>query len=94
MIRHGTNGLSPPLYLLSLKPSDIAPYPPFVPDHFVLERTHMPTIIVQTGELDRVPEGATLVERIIPSELHSEHYLQQLVERLGWALADADTAPS
>jgi hypothetical protein len=52
----------------------------------------MPTIIVQTGELDRVPEGATLVERIIPSELHSDHYLQQLVERLGWALADADRA--
>ena len=48
----------------------------------------MPTIIVQTGELDRVPEGATLVERVIPSELHSEHYLQQLVERLGWALVD------
>src|SRR5437773_1816530 len=43
----------------------------------------MPTIIVQTGELDRVPEGATLVERVIPAELHSEHYLQQLVERLG-----------
>ena len=56
------------------------------------ERTHMPTIIVQTGELDRVPDGATLVERIIPSELHSEHYLEQLVERLGWALADADTS--
>jgi hypothetical protein len=29
-----------------------------------------------------VPDGATLVERIIPSELHSEHYLEQLVERL------------
>jgi hypothetical protein len=27
MIRHGTNGLSPPLYLLSLKPSDTAPCP-------------------------------------------------------------------
>jgi len=53
----------------------------------------MPTIIVQAGELDRVPEGATLVERIIASELHSGHYLQQLVERLGWALADADTTP-
>jgi hypothetical protein len=50
----------------------------------------MPTIIVQTGELDVVPDGATLVERVIPSELHSEHYLQQLVQRLGWALADAD----
>jgi len=52
----------------------------------------MPTIIVQTGDLDRVPDGATLVERIIPSELQSEHYLEQLVERLGWALADADTS--
>jgi hypothetical protein len=54
----------------------------------------MPTIIDQPGELDRVPEGATLVERVIPSELHSEHYLQQLVERLGWALADADISPA
>jgi len=52
----------------------------------------MPTIIVQTGDLDRDPDGATLVERIIPSELQSEHYLEQLVERLGWALADADTS--
>jgi hypothetical protein len=50
----------------------------------------VPTIIVQSDALDRVPEGATLVERVIPSELHSDHYLQQLVERLAWALADAD----
>ena len=50
----------------------------------------MPTIIVQADEVDRAPDGATLVERVIPAELHSEHYLQQLVERLGWALVDAE----
>jgi hypothetical protein len=33
-----------------------------------------------------------LDERIAPSDLDSDHFAAALVERIGWALADADEA--
>ena len=49
----------------------------------------MPTIIVRPDGLRR---GArfTLSESVIPSQLHDDHYIDQLVQRLGWALIDAE----
>jgi hypothetical protein len=34
--------------------------------------------------------AVVLQERVIPSDLESDHFSAQLVERVGWALADAD----
>jgi hypothetical protein len=50
----------------------------------------MPTIIIQTDSHNGHPAAVTLTERVIPADAHSEHYLAQLVERVGWALLDAE----
>jgi hypothetical protein len=49
----------------------------------------MPRVEVLTEVPGRDPE--TLLTEHVPSEmLANEHYADQLVERLGWALADAE----
>ena len=50
----------------------------------------MPTIIIQADTNRSQPAAVTLTERIVPADAHSEHYLAQLVERVGWALLDAE----
>jgi hypothetical protein len=50
----------------------------------------MPTIIVRPDGPRDEERGFTLSERVIPSYLHDEHYIDQLVQRLGWALVDAE----
>lgn len=51
----------------------------------------MPQIIVTADRGAALGEGAvTLRERVTVADLESEHFATQLVERLGWALADAD----
>jgi hypothetical protein len=50
----------------------------------------MPTIIIQTDNNSTTPAAITLAERVVPADSHSEHYLSQLVERVGWALLDAE----
>jgi hypothetical protein len=50
----------------------------------------MPKIIVQTNAVDGNPGEVTLAERLIPAAEHNEHYLSSLVERIGWALLDAE----
>src|SRR5947209_7901969 len=50
----------------------------------------MPTIIIQADGANGQPAPVTLVERVVPADAHSEHYLAQLVERVGWALLDAE----
>jgi hypothetical protein len=50
----------------------------------------MPQILIAT---DASEDGARTVvyrERIAPSDLESDHFSGQLVERVGWALLDAD----
>ena len=50
----------------------------------------MPTIIVRPdGPVTRTTRF-TLSETVIPSRLHDDHYIDQLVQRLGWALVDAE----
>ena len=49
----------------------------------------MPEIIVTAGaRYDEQP--AVLRERITARDLESDHFAAQLVERLGWAVVDAD----
>ena len=43
--------------------------------------------IYRTGGAPGTP---TLVERVVPVDLQNEHYMAQLIERLLWALIDAE----
>ena len=50
----------------------------------------MPVIIVRPDNPEEAGEVFTLSENVIPSELHDDHYIAQLIQRLGWALVDAE----
>jgi hypothetical protein len=50
----------------------------------------MPTIIIQADTANGQPAPVTLTERVVPADAHSDHYLAQLVERVAWALIDAE----
>jgi hypothetical protein len=49
----------------------------------------MPQIIVR-AEAGDCPGAVTLSERVSGSDLNSDHFSSRLVERLGWALLDAE----
>jgi hypothetical protein len=49
------------------------------------------TEIIVVADADARDETSVVWrERVAPSELSSDHFAAQLVERLGWALSDAD----
>ena len=49
------------------------------------------TEIIVVADADARDETSVVWrERVLPSELSSDHFAAQLVERLGWALSDAD----
>ena len=50
----------------------------------------MPTIIVRPDRTEDEEIAFTLSETVIPRDLHDDHYIDQLVQRLGWALVDAE----
>ena len=53
----------------------------------------MPRIVVTTEP--RLPSNGNSVlldERIVTADLDSDHFAAQLIERIGWALLDADGA--
>jgi hypothetical protein len=53
----------------------------------------MPQIIVTADRGAGLGEGAvTLRERVNVADFESQHFARQLVERLGWAVEDADRA--
>jgi hypothetical protein len=52
----------------------------------------MPRIIVMSGPGSARNGAITLDERISSAELGSGHYSAQLIERVGWAVHDADDA--
>ena len=53
----------------------------------------MPQIIVTADRTDQREEGAVLLrERINVTDFESDHFANQLVERIGWAVGDADEA--
>jgi hypothetical protein len=49
----------------------------------------MPQIIVRAAPGDR-PGAVTFQERVNGSDLKSDQFASQLVERMGWALLDAE----
>jgi hypothetical protein len=53
----------------------------------------MPQIIVTADRSDHMDEGAVMLrERVNVADFESDHFAAQLVERLGWAVNDADEA--
>src|SRR5438309_82213 len=50
----------------------------------------MPRIIIQTEGTQQHAPAATLSERLAPADARSDHYLDQLIERIAWALLDAE----
>ena len=50
----------------------------------------MPRILVTTDGSDERETAVVLQERVLPSDLESDHFSALLVERVGWALVDAD----
>jgi hypothetical protein len=53
----------------------------------------MPHIIVTADrENDRGKDAVMLSERVNAADFESGHFAARLVERLGWAVADADEA--
>jgi hypothetical protein len=50
----------------------------------------MPQILVTADGTDGRETVVLLRERVIPSDLESDHFSAHLVERVGWALVDAD----
>jgi hypothetical protein len=54
----------------------------------------MPQILVVTDRQDEAERSVVYRERVIPSDLESDHFSGQLVERVGWAVLDADELES
>jgi hypothetical protein len=54
----------------------------------------MPTIIIRADDSHGDRGTATLVERAIPVDLHNQHYVERLIERVAWALQDAEKLES
>ena len=50
----------------------------------------MPQIIVRAYTRDGKVGAVTLAERAVPTEQHNAHYIEHLIERVGWALIDAE----
>jgi len=52
----------------------------------------MPRIIVMSESTPERESAITLDERIESAVMHSGHHSAQLIERVGWAVHDADAA--
>jgi hypothetical protein len=50
----------------------------------------MPRIIIETDGSQQHAPAVTLLERLVPADARTDHYLDQLVERVGWAVLDAE----
>ena len=50
----------------------------------------MPRIIVATDPSETGSEIVLLQERLVTSAMESDHYAGQLIERIGWAVRDAE----
>jgi hypothetical protein len=50
----------------------------------------MPTIIVMSTSTSERDGAVTLREDVQPVHLESEHHAAQLIERIGWAVTDAE----
>jgi hypothetical protein len=50
----------------------------------------MPRILVTTEATTQIETAVLLNERVATDDLASDHFAAQLIERIGWALLDAD----
>jgi hypothetical protein len=50
----------------------------------------MPQIIIQAESPGDEATEVTLTERVVAANFESPHYAAQLIQRLGWATADAE----
>jgi hypothetical protein len=50
----------------------------------------MPQIIIQADVPGDEAAEVTLTERVVAANFESPHYAAQLIQRLGWATADAE----
>jgi len=50
----------------------------------------MPQILVVTDQHDGAPEAIVYRERVSLGDFESSHFSGQLVERVGWAVLDAN----
>jgi hypothetical protein len=50
----------------------------------------MPRILITSEPIDKPSSGVMLDEQIATSDLASNHFATQLIERIGWALHDAE----
>jgi hypothetical protein len=50
----------------------------------------MPQIVIRTSGVESERGAEVMRERVVASDLESEQFASQLVQRIGWALADAD----
>lgn len=50
----------------------------------------MPQILVVTNRRDEADSTVVYRERVSTSDLDSDHFSGQLVERVGWAMLDAE----
>jgi len=50
----------------------------------------MPRILVTTEPIEKPDLGVMLDEHVATSDLASNHFAAQLIERIGWALHDAE----
>jgi hypothetical protein len=66
---------------------------PVVPRGPATERnTVMPRIIVMSESSSEHEGAITLDERVASADMRSGHHSAQLIERVGWAVHDADDA--
>jgi hypothetical protein len=50
----------------------------------------MPQILVVTDSADKDQSTVVYRERVLSTDLESDHFSGQLVERVGWAVRDAN----
>jgi hypothetical protein len=54
----------------------------------------MPQIIIKARTSNNILGTVTLKEHAVPTEQQNEHYIPQLIERISWALIDAEQLES
>lgn len=50
----------------------------------------MPQILIMTNAPQESETAVVYRERVSPGDLESDHFSGQLIERVGWAIQDAD----
>ena len=52
----------------------------------------MPRMLIMTEPAEQAPAEVMLSEHVATGDVASDHFAAQLVERIAWALADAEEA--